>query len=206
MSCAIPSLKNMTSLLPCTLFTIDFCSQEDNGSKETLVYRRNSWRNAQFSLTSACLHVTLLARVGWRVDRRDADSFSIWKESCPGRGGVMEGNDIIHLEFICYSPEKKTCAWDLIQLLQRTTIWFEWEITHKKKQSDCVKFICFYVLKFRLTQGDSISSNEIMDWLTLIWQAISLVSLSLFWISPANTRFLCNEIHSGSVLEYLYYL
>lgn len=98
---------NMTSLLSSTLFTIVFCPQEDNGSKETLVYRRNSWRSAQFSFTSACLHVTLLARVGWRVDRRDADSFSIWKESCPERGGVVEGNDIIHLEFICYSPEKK---------------------------------------------------------------------------------------------------
>lgn len=107
MSCTIPSLKYDLTALKYFIYYCFFCPQEDNGSKETLVYRRNSWRSAQFSFTSACLHVTLLARVGWRVDRRDADSFSIWKESCPERGGVVEGNDIIHLEFICYSPEKK---------------------------------------------------------------------------------------------------
>lgn len=125
----------MTSLLSNTLFTIVFCSQEDNGSKWTFVYRRNSWRSAQFSFTSACLHVTLLARVGWRVDSRDTDSFSIWKESCPGRGGVMEGNDIIHLEFICYSPEEKKknlC----VRPMQRATI-LSSEKSNIKKQSDC---------------------------------------------------------------------
>lgn len=132
MSCTIPSLKYD---LTAPKYFIYYCFLFTGGQWETLVYRRNSWRSAQFSLTSACLHVTLLARVGWRVDRRDADSFSIWKESCPGRGGVMEGNDIIHLEFICYSPDKKkTCAWDLIQ---RTTIWLS-----EKSYLEKTKWLC----------------------------------------------------------------
>ncbi len=75
----------------------------------------------------------------------------------------------------------------------------EWEIIHKK-----TKWLwhCNTVFMFSNSR-DSISSNEIMNWLTLIWQAISLVSLSLFGMSPASTRFLCNEIHpeSGLVLQ-----
>jgi len=36
--CHVPfQALNMTSLLSCSLFTIVFCSQEDNSSKETLV-------------------------------------------------------------------------------------------------------------------------------------------------------------------------